>query len=168
MINWQYYPKTDLIPNHLYAVVNIFENKQNQIDSSKFTLPSNDVLAVIAEELEALHYQVEKSKREIDKIKVPVLFGRNGKLELYFEADAYHPIQKTVIEVEAGRAVDNFQFLKDLFQAAMMHDVEYLTIAVRTYYRKQKDFEKVTQFFDTLYASSRLKLPFKGILIIGY
>lgn len=115
-----------------------------------------------------LNYSVEKSKKESDKIKVPVLFGRNGRTELYFEADAYNSVLKTVIEVEAGRAVDNFQFLKDLFQASMMHDVEYLCIAVRNFYRKQKDFAKVTQFFDTLYASNRLSLPLKGILIIGY
>ncbi|MFJ5761913.1 hypothetical protein ACIQAA_22895 [Neobacillus sp. NPDC093182] len=55
-------------------------------------------------------------------------------------------MKKTQIEVEAGKLVDNFQILKDLFQAAIMHDVEYLCIAVRTYYRKQKDFEKVWQF----------------------
>jgi len=30
------------------------------------------------------------------------------------------------LEVEAGRAYTNYQFLKDLFQACMMHDVQYL------------------------------------------
>ena len=103
-----------------------------------------------------------------DKIHIPVLFGRNGTVEKAFDADAYHPAERFVIEVEAGRAVTNHQFLKDLFQACMMHDVDYLTVAVRNVYRKSKDFEKVYTFFDTLYKSSRLSLPLKGILIIGY
>jgi len=64
--------------------------------------------------------------------------------------------------------VTNYQFLKDLFQACMMHEVNYLAIAVRNIYRGSNDFEKVHTFFDTLYASNRLKLPLNGILIIGY
>ena len=50
----------------------------------------------------------------------------------------------------------------------MMHDIEYLAIAVRNTYRKSQDFEKVFTFFDTLYKSNRMKLPLKGVLIIGY
>jgi len=30
------------------------------------------------------------------------------------------------------------------------------------------DFENVVAFFETLYASSRLKLPLRGLLIVGY
>jgi hypothetical protein len=99
---------------------------------------------------------------------VPVLFGLNGILEKSFEADAYHNENKTVLEIEAGRGVTNYQFLKDLFQACMMNNVEYLVIGVRRIYRTSKDFEKVVTFFDTLYASDRLQLPLKGILVVGY
>lgn len=49
-----------------------------------------------------------------------------------------------------------------------MNNVEYLVIAVRNTYRGKKDFISVTTFIDTLYTSGRLKLPLKGILIIGY
>ncbi|MEF2097315.1 hypothetical protein V3595_22100 [Bacillus sp. CFBP9009] len=99
-----------------------------------------------------------------------------------FRADAYHDKNKSVIEIEAGRGVLNNQFLKDLFQACMMQDVEYLTIAVLNEYRtknvnkktakvkikKNYDFDEVYKFFDALYASDRIKLPLKGVLIIGY
>jgi hypothetical protein len=50
----------------------------------------------------------------------------------------------------------------------MMHDVLYLAIAVRNTYKGVKDFETVCKFFDTLYASNRLRLPLRGLLIIGY
>ena len=103
---------------------------------------------------------------------MPVLFGRNGKAEKAFDADAYHEETGFVVEVEAGRGVVNNQFLKDLFQACMMHDVNYLAVAIRNLYggggRSSKDFEVVVTFFDTLYASQRLQLPLRGVTIIGY
>jgi hypothetical protein len=168
MINWQYYPKSDRIPNHLQSIVDVFEMNLNAIDSDMYTHSSNEVLELLREHFEQLNFKVEKSKSRAETIHVPVLFGRNGKLEKSFDADAYNPERKTVIEVEAGRAVSNYQFLKDLFQACMMHEIDFLVIAVRNVYLTKKDFEKVVSFFDTLYASNRISLPLKGILIIGY
>jgi hypothetical protein len=115
-----------------------------------------------------LGLRVERSKKIGEGVRVPVLFGRNGSLEKYFMADALNENSRTVVEVEAGRAVANNQFLKDLFQACMMHGVDYLAVAVRIIYHGSPDFEKVCTFFDTLYASRRLTLPLRGILVIGY
>lgn len=168
MINWQYFPKSDKIPNHLTEVVNVFEEEKDKIDSEKNQYSSEEVLSFLRFGLERIHYQVEKSKKQADKIHVPVLFGKNGVLDKYFEADGLNIETKTVIEVEAGRGVTNHQFLKDLFQASVMNDVDYLVISVRNVYRTSRDFEKVISFIDTLYASNRLKLPLLGILIIGY
>lgn len=50
-----------------------------------------------------------------------------------------------------------------------MQNADYLCIAVRNiYYHGSKDFEKVCQFFEALYASNRLQIPLKGLLIVGY
>jgi hypothetical protein len=73
-----------------------------------------------------------------------------------------------VLEVEAGRAVVNNQFLKDFFQACMMIDIDYLGIGVRMGYRGKRDFEIVETFFDTFYTSQRMQSPLKGILVVGY
>ncbi len=129
---------------------------------------SNDVLAKVRGGLEKLGFLVETSKTAEGKIKVPVLYGSNGKVEKAFEADAYHPTQKTVVEVEAGRGVTNYQFLKDLFQACVMQDVDFAVIAIRQDYRGSDDFAKVVTFIETIYASNRLILPLRGLLIIGY
>jgi hypothetical protein len=168
MINWQFFPKSRIIPEHLQNVLGVFELNESLISSDVHSYGSNEVLENVRTNLEKLDFQIEKSKKSNDKIKVPVLFGQNGKLEKYFDADGYNKINKTVIEVEAGRAVTNYQFLKDLFQACMMYEVDYLVIAVRKDYRGNPDFQNVITFFDTLYASGRLQLPLKGILIIGY
>lgn len=168
MINWQFFPKSRIIPEHLQNVLGVFELNERLISSNFHNYGSNEVLEYVRGDLEKLDFQIEKSKKSNDKIKVPVLFGENGKLEKYFEADGYNTATKTVIEVEAGRAVTNYQFLKDLFQACMMYEVNYLVIAVRKDYRGNADFQNVITFLDTLYASARLQLPLIGILIIGY
>jgi len=167
-MQWQFFPKSKIIPSHLKDVVVVFEENLDKISSDLHTYSSNEVLEKISSSLEKIDYKVEKSKKTYDKIKVPVLFGPNGKLEKYFDADGYNINTKTVIEVEAGRAVTNYQFLKDLFQACMMYEVSFLVIAVRRTYIKNQDFKTVITFFDTLYASGRLRLPLEGILIIGY
>ena len=62
----------------------------------------------------------------------------------------------------------NNQVLKDLFQACVMHNVSYLGVAVRNDYRHSNDFGKICRLFDTLYASNRLNLPLRGLLVVGY
>jgi hypothetical protein len=168
VISWQYYPKCDATPEHLIKVVNVFKDHAQDIDSAKLTLSSNDVLLILKERLESENFMVEKGKKLEDKILVAVLFGREGRLDKSFHVDAFQKETGTVIEVEAGRAVDNYQFLKDLFEACMMFNTSYLVIAVRRIYGKQADFETVDTYFDTLYTSGRLKLPLKGVLLVGY
>jgi hypothetical protein len=169
MINFQYFPRSQTIPNHLNQLVKVFQKFEKKIESkSDEQQLSNDVLAIIKDDLKIGGYRVEVGKTTEDKIEVPVLFGKNGVPEKSFNADAWDVKNKTVLEVEAGRAVTNYQFLKDLFQATMMDDIDYCAIAVRNIYRKSNDFDKVCNFFETMYVSRRLVLPLKGILIIGY
>tara|TARA_Y100001963_G_C6558576_1_gene343231 strand:- start:36 stop:542 length:507 start_codon:yes stop_codon:yes gene_type:complete len=168
MINWQYFPKSDKSPQIADAVVQAFEEASVRIDSSKYSLKSDEVLKEVRERLQSSGFVVETGKKKGQKIHVPVLFGLNGKLEKSFEADAYHREKEFVLEVEAGRAYLNNQFLKDLFQACMMHGVNHLGIAVRNKYKTSQDFDRIVKFIDTLYASSRIRLPLHGILIIGY
>lgn len=168
MIQWMYYPRSSKATELAQAVVGVFESAAGSITSATNNLDSNGVLAYVSQGLRNLGFLVETSKAKADKISVPVLFGLNGRAEKSFEADAHHPGAGFVVEVEAGRGVVNNQFLKDLFQACMMHDVFYLAIAVRIDYRGVNDFEKVCRFMDSLFASRRIELPLRGILIIGY
>jgi hypothetical protein len=149
-------------------VISCFERVYAEIDSSNQNYPSNKILQILAPHLEKIDFRCEKGKSGDEKISIPVLFGKMNSIDKCFNADAVSSDGKIVIEVEAGRATDNNQFLKDIFQACMMHEVEYLVIAVRQVYRSQNDFEKIYTFLETLYISGRLKLPLKGILLIGY
>ena len=135
---------------------------------------SNEVLQLVAEYLEDINYKVERGKTNSEKIYRPVLYGKNGMVDKAFEVDAWHEETGTVIEVEAGRAVINHQFLKDFFEACVIQDAQYLVIAVCKAYKPaslkkpSNDFETVATFIETLYSSGRLNIPLKGVLILGY
>lgn len=168
MIKYQFFPRSRGVTLEIQDIINSFKAIETQIDSETSELKSNEVLQIVRPYLEQLQYTVETGKGVNEKIDVPVLFGQDNKIDKSFYADALSADGRIVIEVEAGRATENNQFLKDLFEACMMFDVEYLVLAVRNVYRTHYDFDRVYSFLETLYISNRLHLPLKGILLIGY
>jgi len=168
MIQWQIFPKSQPPTSLFEEVIDCFKKVESIISSDKRNLNSNQVLAVLRPHLEQIGFRVETGRKKNQKIRVPVLFGRQGSWEKSFEIDAHNERERVVLEVEAGRAVVNYQFLKDLFEACMIQDVDYLVIGVRNVYKGNKDCARVMNHFETLYASGRMKLPLKAILVIGY
>lgn len=175
MINFQLFPRSKGIDESLQSIINVFKDVDISLSPSDH-LVSNDMLALVRPGLEELGFKVEKGKGKDDKIPVPVLFGENNEIDKSFYADAQSLDGKIVLEVEAGRAVFNNQFLKDIFQACMMHEVKVLVIAVLNEYHfnvKGKehvsyDFQTIKTFLETMFISNRLHLPLEGILLIGY
>lgn len=168
MIQFQFFPRSLGISPEMQLIVDCFNRVEDDISSDKNELKSNQVLSFLRPYLVQLGYSVESGKGKDEKIDVPVLFGPNNSVDKSFYADALSRDRRIVIEIEAGRATENNQFLKDLFQACMMFEVEYLVLAVRKIYRGHPDFERVYTFLETLYISNRIKLPLKGILLVGY
>lgn len=168
MIQYQFFPRSQGITPEIKKVIDCFTKVNSLIDSDFNNLKSNQVLKVLYKPLIKIGYSVETSKAKSDKIDVPVLFGLGNQIDKSYNADALSKDGKIVIEVEAGRATENNQYMKDIFQACMMFEVEYLVIAVRNTYRGHKDFRIVYTFLETLYISSRLHLPLKGVLLVGY
>ncbi len=114
-VNWKCYPSNIQIPDFLRNVVDIFEKHYDEIATKdrEEALNSNKVLNIVSSDFEKAGFYVEKSKKNEDKISIPVLFGEQGKMEKSFEVDAWDPDHKIDIEIEAGRGVTNYQFLKD-------------------------------------------------------
>jgi hypothetical protein len=165
---YQLFPRSFGITDEIRDVIFCFAKNYEKIKSPDNNLSSDGVLKILSDDLKSLNFKVEESKASVDKIKVPVLFSLNNRIDKFFDADAVSSDGKIVIEVEAGRAYRNNQFLKDIFQACMMPNVEYLVIAVRNHYYNSDDFKSIFQFLETLYISGRLQLPLKGIVLIGY
>ena len=175
MIHYQFFPRSHGLTKEMAQIVDCFK----AVDAAKSAdeqYRSNYMLSLVRPHLEKYGFKVETGKAKEEKIDVPVLFGENNSIDKSFFADALSADGRIVLEVEAGRAVRNNQFLKDIFQACMMFDVEYLAIAVLNEYRFNKtggggishDYHEVKTFLETLYVSNRIRLPLKGILVIGY
>ena len=176
MINYQFFPRSHGVTTEIKAIIDCFKQIEPQLEEENVQRTSNEVLALVRPHLETIGFAVETGKGKEEKIDVPVLFGENNEVDKSFFADALSADGKIVIEVEAGRAVRNNQFLKDIFQACMMFEVEYLVIAVLNEYKFNSggrqtvghDYQEIKTFLETLYVSNRLRLPLKGILLIGY
>ena len=168
MIKYQFFPRSRGVTNEIQKVIECFKAVESDIDSTMNNLVSNKVLAKVRPYLEKQGYRVEIGKSTEEKIDVPVLFGRDNIIDKSFYADALSKDGRIVVEVEAGQATENHRFLKDIFEACMMFEVEYLVLAVRNIYRTHDDFTRIYTFLETLYISGRLQLPLKGILLIGY
>lgn len=175
MINFQFFPRSLGVTTRIRQIIDCFKKvDENKVEGEH--LKSNEMLAKLRPYLEAIDFSVESGKTANEQIFVPVLFSENDEVDKSFAADALSNDHKIVIEVEAGRAVFNNQFLKDIFQACMMYEVEYLVIAVLNEYkfkvngqeRSSHDYQSVKTFLETLYVSNRLQLPLKGILLVGY
>ena len=168
MLRYQLFPRSVGITEQIQEVIECFELVYDEIKSPENELKSDEVLQILRPRLENIEFTIEKGKARGQKIHVPVLFGVNNSVDQSFEADGLSNDGRIVLEVEAGRVVANFAFLKDIFQACMMHGVEFLILAVRNNYKNTDDFQKVYTFLETLYISGRLVLPLKGITLIGY
>ena len=168
MLRYQLFPRSIRMGKSIEEVIECFNRHIGDIESPDHDLQSNDVLKVVSSDLMKIGFRVELSKKAKDIIKVPVLFGMNNHYDKFFAADALSSDGKIVLEVEAGRAYSNNQFLKDVFQASMMYEVEYLIIAVRNNYKSHDDFTSIFNFLETLYINGRLQLPLKGIVLLGY
>ena len=175
MVNYQFIPLSRGVTPDILKIINCFKVVDSEKNSNEH-LVSNDMLALLRPHLEKIGFRVEQGKKKQEKIDVPVLFGENNEIDKSFYADALSADGHIVIEVEAGRAVYNNQFLKDIFQACMMFEVEYLVIAVLNEYSSlsngkpviHNDYQIIRTFLETLYINGRLQLPLKGILLVGY
>lgn len=176
-IVWQSYPKTSATPTQVLPIINAFKRHINEIysyDENHFRQNSNAVLEILRSDFEASGFIVERSKRQEDLISVSVLYGQNDRPIKSFYADAFNKDSRTVVEIEAGQAVINYKFLKDIFEACMMDNVDYLVVAVKQVYVPNNgiphpDFKTICEgFLDTIYASNGITFKLKGIVIIGY
>ena len=117
--------------------------------------------------LENIGFLVEG--RQQTTIHRPVFFGENGEATVRYQIDSYQPDWRCGLEVEAGRAWNGNAVHRDLIQGLVMTDIDFLVIAVPNLYRPGniRTYDKSKDLAKALYGHSRMKLPYK-LLIIGY
>jgi len=119
-----------------------------------------------------LGFTIEASKIKADKIWRPVLFGEVGRPLVAYEVDGFHAGHGIVLEVESGRGAAGNADYRDLIRTSLIVDAEYLILGMMLEYKTGKmtirSYERTREQIDAIYASDRLPLPFKGILLVGY
>ncbi|MGH2797420.1 MAG: hypothetical protein ACRDM0_07040 [Thermoleophilaceae bacterium] len=170
---WKFYPVRLPAPKWAPGVLKTFTTARSKIDSAELRGVSSDTaLAAVRPGLRKLGFTVEHGKTTADKIWRPVLFGENGEPVVAYEVDGFHQRERIVLEVEAGRGAANNADYRDLVRASLMVDTDYLVLAMMQEYRAGKQvtrsYEQTRKRLDAVYASDRLKLPLKGVLLIGY
>lgn len=176
-IKFATFPKTIRPKENILKVVDVFEKHLNDISTVvlKKGLNSDNVLKNLRIDLEEIGFEVEKGKKDKDKIFRPVFFGDNGKPTVSYEIDAFNNDWKCGLEIEAGRAWMGNAVYRDLIQSLVMTELDYLIIAVpQTYKYKSKgksmiskDFDNAKNLIDTIYSHTRFKLPY-DLTLIGY
>ena len=176
-IRFSTFPRTESPPRITGSIVSIFRSSEPSIATigREKGLTSDAVLHALRADLVGLGFIVEQGKTTADKIKQPVFFGENGIPALQYEVDAYHPEWRCGLEVEAGRAWLGNAIYRDLIQALVMVDLQYLVLAVPNGYRRKslgrtvvsKDYEGTCAVADALYGHSRVQMPYR-LIVIGY
>lgn len=171
--SWQFYPTRSKAPSWVHGVVGAFTDVRSTIDSrTNHGVTSDTALAVLRPALVELGYEVEAGKTTAGKIRRPVLYGENGSPRVAYEVDGFHPELNIVLEVEAGRGAAGNADYRDLIRTSLIVDADFLILAMMLEYRSGKmtmrSYERTRDQIDAIYASERLKLPFSGILLVGY
>ena len=171
------FPRTEAAPEFLSSIVDAFQSKFDAIGTVSLDkgLTSDQVLSMMRSDLVSLGFDVEAGKKAAQKIKRPVFFGENGKPELQYEIDAYHPTWRCGLEIEAGRAWMGNAVYRDLIQALVMVQLDHLVLAVPQAYKYvtagratiSKDYENTVAVADALYGHSRIQMPFT-LVVLGY
>jgi hypothetical protein len=176
-IRFSTFPRTEPPPDFVPKLVELFKVHESAISTHELKkgLTSDEVLAVLAEGLALMGFEVETGKKRDQKIERPVFYGENGNPILNYQIDAYHPIWRCGLEIEAGRAWMGNAVYRDLIQASVMVGVDSLCLAVPNSYKFNasgratisKDYENTRDLADAVYGHSRIKLPYR-LVVIGY
>ncbi len=176
-LRYSTFPRTEPPPRFVTDLVDVFRSQHRDIDTHRLKkgLTSDEVLAVLRNDLVGLGFEVEASKRKRDKIERPVFFGENGIPTVRYEIDAFHSEWRCGLEVEAGRAWMGNAVYRDLIQAMVMVQVDWLALAVPNAYKYQsggkqsisKDYLNACGVADALFGHSRVSMPYR-LVVIGY
>jgi hypothetical protein len=175
---WSYFPRNMRPPSWARSFAEVVQGVEAKISTveHKTGLGSDAVLSELGPGLQALGYSVESGKTQAAKIRRPVLFGENGNPEVNYEIDAFHDDLGIAVEVEAGRGAAGKADYRDIARTSLILDARNMALLLPVRYRTtsgQREliihaYEKTRNQLDAIYASQRLKLPFEGVLLIGY
>jgi hypothetical protein len=180
--SWSYFPRNARPPEWAVQLVSAVDAVRSEIESVPLQLETSEkrtsdaVLAKLRPGMEQLGYLVESGKGASQKITRPVLFGDDGRPEVSYEIDAFHDDLGIAVEVEAGRGAKGNADYRDIVRTSLLLDARFFVLMTPIVYRfksagkgmEVQAYSSTRSQLSAIYASQRLKLPFEGVLLIGY
>lgn len=174
---WSYYPRNVRPPEWTASFVAVVAAVEPSVSTAKHKtgLSSDAVLQQLPPGLVAQGYLVETGKTAAGKIKRPVLFGENGVAEVSYEIDAFHDELGIAVEVEAGRGARGNANYRDIVRTSLILDARFFALLLPWHTgtkaaarRSRCGPTRTRAQLNAIYASQRLRLPFEGVLLLGY
>jgi hypothetical protein len=174
--SWRYFPSNATPPDWAHGITGVVASHAEAISTAQVHtgLKSDDVLSELRDDLETMGFVVEAGKTKADKVARAVLYGEGGVPEVNYEIDGFHDALGIALEVEAGRGAANNADYRDIVRTSLILDAQFLVLMQPISYRSNVDAVGIQAYANTraqleaIYASQRLRLPFKGVLLIGY
>src|SRR5439155_3401282 len=159
---WVYYPTRTRPPGWVNSFIAVVKTVQSTVGSTSVSgLTSDRVLQQLRPGLEALRYRVEAGKLKNQRIRLPVLFGDQGRERVAWEVDAVHEELGIIVEVEAGRGARGNALYRDLVRSSLLVDMKYLALGLMLSYRHKSagrdidvaSYKEGREILDAVYSS---------------
>lgn len=171
-LRWRYFPPTEPLPNHLRLVVDAFSSAWPWIQDYVGGKSGTDGRKVAAEVEQHFASNSGWHLEGINgKVRLPVIWGENGQVLARVEPDGvfdHGDGRVSLLEVEGGGAVQNNRLMKDLFEALLIPQVDYVAIAVPQAAHERPPYEVAVNLVAAIYARSLQSSHLKGVLLLGW
>lgn len=169
-----YFSYSDIVPAWVHDLTSLFVKEEVRllIDTERGLLrkgtDSDYVLGILRNHLEAVGFEVEQGKHSDQKISLRIQSGDDCLETITWDMDAMDEKEGIYLEVEKGRAVDNWHIYRDLVRVCVIPGAKYAVIVLPIKNDPYKPpFDTAVRDFGPVFCS-RFKLPLEGLLLIGY
>ncbi len=176
MIQFATFPRTWSPPAWVGQIVEIFRNHESGIspDQPEKRLSSEEVLAVLAGDLEGLGFRIEKLNLADRKASRASLSAGESAAE-HYHFDIYHPEWHCCIAIEDGPVWTNDAIDEDAVEPLLVTNADTLCLAVPGGSANQSagerlpdsEYDRAVTLAQAVYNRSRSYLPHR-LVLIGY
>jgi len=173
VIQFATFPRTWSPPAWVGRIVEIFRNHESSIspDQPERRLSSEEVLAVLAGDLEGLGFHIEKLK--LTDRKLPRRPFSEGDAAEHYHVDVYHPEWHCCIAIENGPAWTHDAIDADAVEPLLVANADTLCLAVPACDPSagerlpDSEYDRAVTLAQAVYNRSRPYLPHR-LVLIGY
>jgi hypothetical protein len=175
MIRYATFPRLKPAPAWATQIVDIFRRHESSIGTETLdrALTSVEVLEVLARDLGAAGFTIEKRALAEQKIERSVFLRDDDAAVAHYHFDVFHPEWLCCLAIGAPRNPSLDAAHQDLVEPLLVVDVDTLCLAVPNIHRPGsdgaviRDYDNACALAESVYGHARVRLPSR-LLLIGY